>query len=160
MRCTQCEISLQCISFWFGSINHKLTFFIVGILKKWQLVLYGTDVNPIRLKSRSISQPNYAGTSTFNRPRQFHPQSRQQSNNFPRYESQDYLFPGASEIVGEVEKPQLIRSQCRNEYWIPDLFVCVNDCPEGYFAGNFCGNVKIFLSCVCFSSCESRESEL
>jgi hypothetical protein len=50
------------------------------------------------------------------------------------------LYPGASESVSQVQKPQIVRSQCQNEYWIPDLGICVNDCPDGYFSGSYLGN--------------------
>lgn len=96
-----------------------------GILKKWQLVLYGTDLNPTRLRSRSLSSPSSG-------------QYREaQSQGSPRFIPQDYLYPGASEALPQVQKPEMIRSQCRNEYWISDLAICVNDCPDGYFSGKF-----------------------
>ena len=114
-------------------------------MKKWQLILYGTDVNPVRYRSRSLSTAQAQTPQNFGIPSGVpggQPQYRPApplplSQQAQRFIPQDYLLPGASENIPQVQKPQMVRSQCKNEYWIPDLSVCVNGCPEGYFGGEY-----------------------
>ena len=118
-----------------------------GILKKWQLILYGTDINPVRYRSRSLNTAQAQTPQNFGIPTgvpggqaQYRPAPPLPlSQQAPRFIPQDYLLPGASENIPQVQKPQMVRSQCKNEYWIPDLSVCVNGCPEGYFGGEYFG---------------------
>ncbi|OXA61252.1 Furin-like protease 2 [Folsomia candida] len=112
-----------------------------GILKKWQLILYGTDLNPQRLRSRSLSNPTFQPSSS-----QFR---EAQSQGSPRFVPQDYLYPGASESLSQVQKPQMVRSQCQIEYWISDLAICVNDCPDGYFADSSCEKCPVKSCAAC-----------
>lgn len=37
--------------------NHRIINSLLGILKKWQLVFYGTDTNPVRLRSPASPRP-------------------------------------------------------------------------------------------------------
>lgn len=117
-----------------------------GMLKKWQLILYGSDVNPIRLKSRSLNLPQHQASTSVaqyqesghgNYGRAIHSEGGPLP---PRFVPQEYLFSSASEdrpqqvVHNEKKKTHSVRSQCQNEYWVKDLAICVNDCPDGYFA--------------------------
>lgn len=44
-------------------IFNFILIFISGILKKWQLVFYGTDTNPIRLRSLQTPRPTFPNLS-------------------------------------------------------------------------------------------------
>ncbi|ODM97970.1 Furin-like protease 2 [Orchesella cincta] len=123
-----------------------------GMLKKWQLILYGTDTNPIRLKSRSLHQPtNYQPTgsgshASYRAASAAPPYSDGQSTQLPpRFVPQEYLFGSGSEVQPQTQgKSHMVRSQCQNEYWVRDLAICVNDCPDGYFEDT---QTKECLSC-------------
>lgn len=136
-----------------------------GMLKKWQLILYGSDANPIRLKSRSLQLPHHTTpglapgesnpASQYHNPAQSHPSYRAIAGDStqlpPRFVPQEYLFGSASESKGvhlvhneQKKKMHSVRSQCQNEYWVKDLAICVNDCPDGYFEDKL---AKECLSC-------------
>ena len=78
-------------------------FFGVGILKRWQLIFYGTATNPIRLKNvQSPSQPIPFAIQQ--------PQAR--SSSFPYNLNNQYL---PSSNIGEIINQQGFRN-------IPDIF--------------------------------------
>lgn len=117
-----------------------------GIFKKWQLILYGTDQNPIQTRTRQLKNfppPPITSTQPFqSRPRYEtgpprHANYRQYQPIVTRqYSPPDFLYPGASEPVPQLQKQPSIRAQCENDYWVPDLSICVNDCPEGYYSSD------------------------